>query len=44
MHIRSLDHVVLTVVDVAATVRFYESLGMRREAFGDGCPGVPGSG
>src|SRR3954463_524515 len=36
MRIRSLDHVVLTVSDIAATVRFYESLGMRREVFGDG--------
>ena len=36
MRIRSLDHVVLTVSDVAETVRFYESLGMRREVFGDG--------
>lgn len=36
MHIRSLDHVVLTVADIGATVQFYESLGMQREAFGDG--------
>src|SRR3954462_9245615 len=36
MRIRSLDHVVLTVSEIAATVRFYESLGMRREVFGDG--------
>lgn len=36
MRIRSLDHLVLTVSDIAATVRFYESLGMRREVFGDG--------
>lgn len=36
MRIRSLDHVVLTVSDIAATVRYYESLGMRREIFGDG--------
>jgi catechol 2,3-dioxygenase-like lactoylglutathione lyase family enzyme len=34
--IRSLDHLVLTVKDVEATVRFYERLGMRRETFGDG--------
>ena len=34
--IRSLDHLVLTVSDIAATVRFYEALGMRREEFGDG--------
>ena len=36
MHIRSLDHLVLTVSDIDATVQFYESLGMRRETFGDG--------
>ena len=36
MQIRSLDHLVLTVSDIAATVRFYESLGMRRETFGEG--------
>jgi catechol 2,3-dioxygenase-like lactoylglutathione lyase family enzyme len=35
MRIRSLDHLVLTVSDIAATVRFYEALGMRREEFGD---------
>ena len=32
-----LDHLVLTVRDVAATCRFYETaLGMRRESFGEG--------
>jgi catechol 2,3-dioxygenase-like lactoylglutathione lyase family enzyme len=36
MDIRALDHLVLTVVDVEATVRFYEKLGFRREAFGAG--------
>ena len=36
MQIRSLDHLVLTVADVESTARFYESLGMRREEFGDG--------
>jgi len=36
MRIRSLDHLVLTVADIDATVRFYESLGMRREVFEDG--------
>ncbi len=36
MHIRSLDHLVLTVSDIEATVRFYESLGMWRETFGEG--------
>jgi catechol 2,3-dioxygenase-like lactoylglutathione lyase family enzyme len=34
--IRSLDHLVLTVRDIEATVRFYEALGMRRETFGEG--------
>ena len=36
MRIRSLDHLVLTVADLEATVAFYERLGMRREAFEDG--------
>lgn len=36
MHIRSLDHLVLTVADIAATVEFYEALGMRQEVFGGG--------
>ena len=36
MRIGSLDHLVLTVSDIGAAVRFYESLGMRRETFGDG--------
>jgi catechol 2,3-dioxygenase-like lactoylglutathione lyase family enzyme len=36
MRIRSLDHLVLTVTDIDATVRFYEALGMRREDFGEG--------
>lgn len=32
-----LDHLVLTVADIAATCAFYERvLGMRRETFGDG--------
>jgi catechol 2,3-dioxygenase-like lactoylglutathione lyase family enzyme len=31
-----LDHIVLTVVDIEATVCFYEKLGMRRESFADG--------
>jgi catechol 2,3-dioxygenase-like lactoylglutathione lyase family enzyme len=34
--IRAIDHLVLTVTDIDETVRFYERLGMRREAFGDG--------
>ena len=36
VQIRSLDHIVLTVADLEATVAFYERLGMRREEFGDG--------
>ena len=36
MRIASLDHLVLTVADPDATVAFYESLGMRREVFGEG--------
>jgi catechol 2,3-dioxygenase-like lactoylglutathione lyase family enzyme len=36
MRIWSLDHLVLTVADIDASVRFYESLGMRRELFEDG--------
>ena len=36
MLVRSLDHLVLTVEDIDATVRFYELLGMRRQSFGDG--------
>jgi len=32
----SLDHLVLTVADIDATVRFYERLGMRRQVFGGG--------
>src|SRR5262249_14254728 len=36
MRIRSLDHLVLTVSDIDATVRFYERIGMRREVFGGG--------
>lgn len=37
MHIDSLDHLVLTVASIPATVRFYtEALGMRVETFGQG--------
>lgn len=36
MRVMRLDHIVLTVRDVEASVRFYERLGMRREAFGGG--------
>jgi catechol 2,3-dioxygenase-like lactoylglutathione lyase family enzyme len=42
MGIRSLDHLVLTVADIEATVRFYERLGMRRESFAGADPaGAP---
>jgi len=34
VRIRSLDHLVLTVADIEATVAFYERLGLRREVFG----------
>jgi len=34
--IHTLDHLVLTVADVEASVAFYERLGMRREVFGEG--------
>jgi catechol 2,3-dioxygenase-like lactoylglutathione lyase family enzyme len=36
VEILALDHLVLTVVDIEATVSFYEKLGMRREMFGNG--------
>jgi catechol 2,3-dioxygenase-like lactoylglutathione lyase family enzyme len=36
MRITSLDHLVLTVADIGATVAFYERLGMRVETFGEG--------
>ena len=36
MRVVALDHLVLTVGDVDATVAFYEGLGMRAERFGDG--------
>jgi catechol 2,3-dioxygenase-like lactoylglutathione lyase family enzyme len=36
VRIVALDHLVLTVADVNATVSFYEKLGMRSEGFGDG--------
>lgn len=37
MRIRGLDHLVLTVADIEATVEFYERvLGMARVTFGDG--------
>ena len=34
--ITALDHLVLTVRDLDATVRFYEGIGMRLETFGGG--------
>ena len=36
MRIAALDHLVLTVKDLDATVAFYERLGMREEQFGNG--------
>ena len=36
MRITALDHLVLTVDDIDATVAFYEHLGMRAETFGEG--------
>src|SRR4051794_22947329 len=36
MRIASLDHLVLTVASIPATVAFYERLGMHAETFGDG--------
>jgi catechol 2,3-dioxygenase-like lactoylglutathione lyase family enzyme len=36
MRVAALDHLVLTVADIGATVAFYERLGMRGETFGDG--------
>jgi len=36
VRVRSLDHLVLTVEDIDATVRFYELLGMRRQTFDEG--------
>ena len=36
MLVMAIDHVVLTVRDLEATVAFYERLGMRRVTFGEG--------
>jgi catechol 2,3-dioxygenase-like lactoylglutathione lyase family enzyme len=36
VRIASLDHLVLTVADIDATIAFYERLGMRAETFGEG--------
>ena len=38
MRIASLDHLVLTVADIDATLAFYERLGMHGETFGTTCP------
>ena len=37
MKIKQLDHLVLTVKDLEATIRFYETvLGMEKQSFGEG--------
>lgn len=36
LRVRALDHLVLTVADIEATVAFYEALGMTRVRFGEG--------
>jgi catechol 2,3-dioxygenase-like lactoylglutathione lyase family enzyme len=36
MNVSSLDHLVLTVRDLEATISFYEGLGMQHTVFGDG--------
>ena len=37
MKLTGIDHIVLTVKDIAATIEFYESiLGMKSESFGEG--------
>jgi catechol 2,3-dioxygenase-like lactoylglutathione lyase family enzyme len=37
MNIVNIDHIVLTVKNIADTVRFYESvLGMKKETYGEG--------
>jgi catechol 2,3-dioxygenase-like lactoylglutathione lyase family enzyme len=36
VQVTGLDHLVLTVADIEATVGFYERLGMSREVFGEG--------
>jgi catechol 2,3-dioxygenase-like lactoylglutathione lyase family enzyme len=36
MRVASLDHLVLTVASIPASIEFYERLGMRAETFGAG--------
>lgn len=36
MRVLALDHLVLTVADIEATVAFYQALGMQRVTFGGG--------
>ena len=36
LRVRALDHLVLTVADIEATVAFYEALGMTWVRFGEG--------
>lgn len=36
MRVLALDHLVLTVADIEATVAFYQALGMQRVTFGEG--------
>lgn len=36
MSLIGIDHFVLTVTDLEASVRFYETLGLQRQIFGDG--------
>lgn len=36
LRVRALDHLVLTVADIEATVAFYEALGMTRVRFAEG--------
>jgi catechol 2,3-dioxygenase-like lactoylglutathione lyase family enzyme len=40
MRLKSLDHIVLTVRDPAATIAFYERLGMEGEEFAEGRLGL----
>ncbi len=40
MRVLALDHLVLTVADIEATVAFYQALGMQRVTFGEGRVGM----